>query len=909
MATRLYTNADAAGVTPSSWLGGWNDTTSTTTSTLQGHTAASASTASQAGTGVSGQFRALSRFVSPPLKAQTIDGTVSGVFRASQGAATDDYTLAVGIKVIQSDGTDRGTLLAVVASDDPATHEFALTGSGVSRRLFRDVAESSSISLSSVSVSAGDRIVVEVGFRQGSTSTNNASLALYANSRGDGIADLPFSDGDATNGVPWVEFSADIKFQAPFFLRAISIPEDVAADSGGTNSVSPTTFTQLQLAPARQGDLIIADQHYRSNTAPTISAAAGQSWTSEAEQNLGTTNYRTRNWCTFDGTWDTDLSLTTTNGTANSCQVLIFRAEEATDTWVQDVAQAETEDTTSPFAATAVTTVANEVIVLCSWATPDNNTWSAVSGAGWIDIGSAQYRNLASTDMSDTYAYYWAPTGGTDTGSPSKTQTALGADDTMCLTQAYKRIQGIITLLPSLFTNSNQFFAPNVSRGPVTLTPSLFTDGDTFHSPTVLSSYDLLPSLHTDDDTFFNPTVTPGPVTLLPSLFTDGDQFFNPTVVPGAITLSPALYTDVDSFFSPVVLATYSLTPALFTDGDAFHSPTVTRGAVTLLPSLFSDEDSFFSPTVSQSGGGQTLLPSLFTDGDSFFSPLVTASYDLLPSLFTDDDTFFSPTVSRGAVTLLPSLFTDGDQFFSPLVTPGAVTLNPSLFTDGDTFHLPTVTPGTITLVPSLFTDGDQFFNASVLSTYTLLPTLFTDGDQFFTPLVSASYTLLPSLFTDGDTFFSPTVTGGAANLFPSLFTDGDLFYSPTVTRGAITLLPSLFTDADVFFTPLVSTFNSLAPSLFNDGDLFYSPTVLRGPVTLNPILFTDGDQFFSPTVSPGSVILVPELFLDGDQFYGPTIIPGGVFLLPGLFTDGDQFFSPIVSGGQQAFRRIMIIS
>jgi hypothetical protein len=436
MTTRLYPNNAAAGVTPSSWLGGWSSTSGTTTEELGGHTSTADVSVAKAGTGTAGQFNAVGRFVSRPLKAQTIDGTFSGVIRGTQANATDDYTLAVGIKVIKSDGTDRGTLLSVVASDNPATYELG------TRRVFRDVSENSSITLSSLAVSDNDRIVVEVGFLQGSTSVNSATIYLSENSRDDGIADLPFSD-DANflpADVPWVEFSNDIKFQEPFFLRALSIPEDVAADNGGTNSTSPTTFTQLQLAPARQGDLIVADQHTRSNTAPAISNAAGQSWTSEAEQNIGTTNYRVRNWCTFDGTWDADLSLTTTDTVANSCQVLIFRAEEATDTWEQDVAQAETEDTTSPFAATAVTTVADEVIVLCSWATPDNNTWSAVTGSGWIDIGSAQYRNLASQDMSDTYAYYWAPTGGTGTGSPSKTQLTLGADDTMCLTQAWKRI-------------------------------------------------------------------------------------------------------------------------------------------------------------------------------------------------------------------------------------------------------------------------------------------------------------------------------------------------------------------------------------------------------------------------------------------------------------------------------------
>lgn len=93
------------------------------------------------------------------------------------------------------------------------------------------------------------------------------------------------------------------------------------------------------------------------------------------------------------------------------------------------------------------------------------------------------------------------------------------------------------------------------AASPQTLTPSLFTNTNTFFAPTVSRQNALAPSLFTDGDTFYSATVTRGSVALLPSLFTDGDTFFSPTV-NASNGLTPALFTDSDTFYSPAITQT-----------------------------------------------------------------------------------------------------------------------------------------------------------------------------------------------------------------------------------------------------------------------------------------------------------------------------------------------------------------
>lgn len=91
---------------------------------------------------------------------------------------------------------------------------------------------------------------------------------------------------------------------------------------------------------------------------------------------------------------------------------------------------------------------------------------------------------------------------------------------------------GNVTLFPSLFTNSNAFYATTVNPGAVDLTPERYDNNNTFYDATVTTTVTLTPARYDNAQVFYSPTVTQGSVdqTLLPSLYTNDQIFYSPTV-------------------------------------------------------------------------------------------------------------------------------------------------------------------------------------------------------------------------------------------------------------------------------------------------------------------------------------------------------------------------------------------
>lgn len=143
---------------------------------------------------------------------------------------------------------------------------------------------------------------------------------------------------------------------------------------------------------------------------------------------------------------------------------------------------------------------------------------------------------------------------GTNTGTPSTDIIGQSISNTTRDIGAWEfQASGSTqTLTPSLFTNSQTFYAPTVTVGTVTLTPSLFTNNQTFYAPTVSSAVTLTPNLFTNTNTFHGPTVSQG-FLLEPSLFTNSNTFYDPTVTVGSVTLSPSLVVNSNVFFGPTV--------------------------------------------------------------------------------------------------------------------------------------------------------------------------------------------------------------------------------------------------------------------------------------------------------------------------------------------------------------------
>ena len=339
------------------------------------------------------------------------------------------------------------------------------------------------------------------------------------------------------------------------------------------------------------------------------------------------------------------------------------------------------------------------------------------------------------------------------------------------------------TLTASLFDDSSDsFFAADVAitGGGVTLTPSLYTDSDTFFAPTLASSNSLTSSLYTDTDTFFAATLSGG----------------------GSTTLTPSLYTDADTFFAATLASSNLLTSSLYTDTDTFFAPTLVSSNL-LTPSLYTDSDTIFSAVVTKSN---SLTPGLYTDGDTFFAATVSvAGVTVSPSLYTEGDTFFAPTVSSGASTLTPSLYTDGDTFFTHsagIVGDSEITVT---WTPSDD---PSVTGyyvywDTVSRAGGVYSDYAHSADVAGISSAFKVIGGLTTGVTYYINISSHS-TGGHDIF-ESDLFGEVSLVAHTKSVFPPAFVNGPTFFAATIVPGSVTLTAGLFTDADTFPATVVA--------------------------------------------------------------------------------------------------------
>jgi len=174
----------------------------------------------------------IAQFISEPIAAATITGTVKGIIRTSESNAANDCRAQMVIKVMSNDGTvERGVLLAENAG--ALSNEFATT---LTNRKFPLNWAGAGTSLSSVIASENDRIVIEIGTRFHVTTTSiTASFRL-----GDSAASDNLENETSTNdNRPWVEFSQDLVFN-----RNVNISNDVV-DNIYTSDLNNNKNVQL----------------------------------------------------------------------------------------------------------------------------------------------------------------------------------------------------------------------------------------------------------------------------------------------------------------------------------------------------------------------------------------------------------------------------------------------------------------------------------------------------------------------------------------------------------------------------------------------------------------------------------------------------------------------------------------
>lgn len=168
------------------------------------------------------------QYISDPLAATTLSGTIKGQCRCQESNAGLNATIAIRVAKCAIDGTSITEILAIAASDNTAATppEFATS---LTNRKLMDSAESASISLTSTGINAGDRLIIELGMRESNTTASrNSDLSL-----GDDSAnDLAEDETTTTANNPWVEFSQTLTFLTvdnwqPNFADQIRVEDEV----------------------------------------------------------------------------------------------------------------------------------------------------------------------------------------------------------------------------------------------------------------------------------------------------------------------------------------------------------------------------------------------------------------------------------------------------------------------------------------------------------------------------------------------------------------------------------------------------------------------------------------------------------------------------------------------------------
>jgi hypothetical protein len=134
------------------------------------------------------------QWVSGPIPAQRIQGTLSFSMRFLESATTANVTLALVVKIVDDTATARGTLFSTFNTGT----EFAaaLTSRGVVTQ-----------AITALTTLAGDRLVVEVGgHAAGPTAAGSYTMSLGNSS----ATDLATGEADVAANNPWIEFSANL---------------------------------------------------------------------------------------------------------------------------------------------------------------------------------------------------------------------------------------------------------------------------------------------------------------------------------------------------------------------------------------------------------------------------------------------------------------------------------------------------------------------------------------------------------------------------------------------------------------------------------------------------------------------------------------------------------------------------
>lgn len=197
--TRLYLNLKAFSSGTPAFNAGWNVTSGAARFVLDTYrdaTTIASKTSGQTGA-ASPRKMLVDQFITPPLAAQTINGTLDGQIRENQSSVSS--TTMQGFVYVRLIGTDYSIVSEI--------------GTMTTTNTTTTLTNRTQIQLSglNVTVTAGQRIAVDIG---GNFSSGTNTTRTFTASRGSSsTTDLPADNTTTTANTPWFQFSQNLKWQ------------------------------------------------------------------------------------------------------------------------------------------------------------------------------------------------------------------------------------------------------------------------------------------------------------------------------------------------------------------------------------------------------------------------------------------------------------------------------------------------------------------------------------------------------------------------------------------------------------------------------------------------------------------------------------------------------------------------
>jgi hypothetical protein len=259
MPTRFYLHNAAAPYTPATIRGAWSQTTGAVIGALDSAKAGGGKLTSKtiAETSTTNPFDVLiGRWVSGPLAAQTISGTLNVTLGIQENNLSADINWHIHVYVTQGDSdTPRGTLLtdyteALGVNEWPTTQTFKQLNAAQT--------------LASLAISAGDRVVIEVGYTARNAVATSFSGTVWYGTQDQNLLTVIATDGTSggsgtavSSQVGHVDFSVALTEAATLGVRVTQAPIEVL--SAGTANTTNVNVSQFVLEVISRNQPPVAD--------------------------------------------------------------------------------------------------------------------------------------------------------------------------------------------------------------------------------------------------------------------------------------------------------------------------------------------------------------------------------------------------------------------------------------------------------------------------------------------------------------------------------------------------------------------------------------------------------------------------------------------------------------------------